>query len=295
MVAAVRDLYVFKCSYYITLTFYDSTGRWANGTAKVITIGWPTRPTFFFLLEITDINISLIGSTDTNCTGLVNSIDKSSIQQHERQLRQPRYIIVLVVIPIFVIGLAVAVFLYWRTRTKEAHAELDEVIPRPFMTKSIESGPLKNVSRHSVTLSPSTRLSSTQDTVTRVASSVQLELSLSRISTNRTYVPSDGGARGKAKQNVDSRPFPVSGYSSFDDTSVNTPRNLHFFTTASFATFPLTSIRETPQYNRGPGKKTPVINQHRKALSVEAEIFYNEPALSDSGSDILPIEDGQKK
>jgi hypothetical protein len=230
----------------------------------------------------------------------VNSIGNSSIQQQEgakgaaRQSRQPQYIIVLIVILIFVIGLTIAGFLYWRTRIKQ-DAELNGLIPRPFMIKSIESGgsPLMNVGRRSVTLSLSKRLSSPLDTVTRVAGSVQLQLPPSHISTKSTYVPSDG-ARDKEKQNLDSGSFPVSGYSSFDDTSANTPRNLRSLTTASFATYPLTSTRATPQYNRGPGKRSQVINQHRKALSVEAEIFHNEPALSDSGSDVLPVEMGKE-
>ena len=52
LVGAISDLYVFECFYYTTinLTLYDnSTGRWANGTAIVNTIGWPRRPTIFYL------------------------------------------------------------------------------------------------------------------------------------------------------------------------------------------------------------------------------------------------------
>ena len=74
-----------------------------------------------------------------------------------------------------------------------------------------------------------------------------------------------------------SRPFSISDYAFFEDTVTlsNPSPSLYFLPTPSFATSPA-------------GEGIEIVNQNKKTSCVEGELTYYEPALSDTGSNILP-------
>ena len=249
--------------------------------------------TYYFLLDITDIAISLEGSNDANCTGLVSTSGNSTIDQqkaakkdeyHSKRRRQT-IILVSVIIPIFfLIGLSV-VGLFYIQRQKQA--ELDEIIPRPLAGSSRRSLlSMKSIKKY-IAPARSMEIASTRRAI--ITSPIQPGMSVSILplspTSTLTFVPRPTEAR--ARQDFDNRPFSVSDYISFC-TPTTPSRSMYPLHEANFANFPLTPIRTSQNRNEVPREQIGILNQNRTVSDVEAESIHTEPALSDSGSNVLP-------
>jgi len=261
----------------IKLTFHDYQHRTLGTRNRNGQDDRLVEKTCYFLLYIIDIAISLVGSNDTECTGLRSSSDNSTItQQQEGGTSQStqRHTVIIAVSVIFsllvMINFGIAGFLYLRKRRKQADAEFIAV--RPFGSSGFVS--VKGINRY-LASTPRKALFSTESIVMRTASPVQpgppFMQFRSPTSTNITSVPG----------HTQDLPLSVSDYGPFDDVSTNPPRSM--VSLPSFASFPLTSMRATKNLN----------NQDRGDSCDEVEhleFYHNEaePALSDTGSNVLP-------
>lgn len=228
----------------------------------------------------------MVGSRDTDCTGLVSSSGNSPrpiIQQQQAVSKQPHVIIVAVALTLSLFGLSIAGFLYLHKRRKQADAKFHEIAARPF-GGSVKWSPIsmQSINRYLISSVPS-KATSKNAVATETAGPVLPSPSSTSFSYSATaeitFVPKY--KKGHESQVLEDRPFSVSDYSSFSDGSRST------YSLPNFVGFPLTSVRAPQKSNRGPRARTGVENQGTMASSDEAE-SYREPALSDSGSIVLP-------
>ena len=230
----------------------------------------------------------MVGSPDTDCTGLVSSSGSSSIiQQQQAVSKQPHVIIVAVSLTLSLFGLSITGFLYLHKRRKQADAKFHEIAARPF-GGSVKWSPISMQSINRYLISPVPSKATSKNAVATETAGPVLP---SPSSTSFFYsAPAEITCmpkykKGHESQVLEDRPFSVSDYSSFSDSSIGSSRSTYSF--PNFVEFPLTSIRAPQKSNRGPRARTRVENQGTMASTDEAE-SYREPALSDSGSIVLP-------
>ena len=242
-----------------------------------------------FLLNMADITISWVGSTNTDCVGLVSSSGNSTIIQQQEAAakalsRSKHKHTVIVVVSVlfsllFVIGFILASFFHLRKRLKRADDEIDEITARPLIgsgTRSILS--IQGMIASAINKTP--RLTTSPVQPAGGPPSMPSPTTPSP-STNTPSVINQ--TPSQARPVSDGRPFSVSDYNSFGDSPTTSSRSTYTLPLPHFANFPLTSIRASQNLNRA--------RTGRRASGAEAESFHNdylEPALSDSGSNVLP-------